>query len=48
MKNRFGFGKNWNNYLKVIDDSRISEAKKSLQEWLDVNDLKGITFLDIG
>lgn len=45
---RFKFGKNWAGFLKILDDHRIQEAQKSLQECLDLIDLKGKTFLDIG
>jgi 2-polyprenyl-3-methyl-5-hydroxy-6-metoxy-1,4-benzoquinol methylase len=45
---RFAFGDNWANFLKVLNDSRINEAVKSLKEMLEVEDLNGKTFLDIG
>lgn len=45
---RFGFGRNWKNYLETINPERIEEAEKSLKEWLDVDNLTGRTFLDIG
>lgn len=45
---RFSFGANWARFLSVLSDDRISEAEKSLQTMLDVVDLKGKTFLDIG
>lgn len=45
---RFAFGKNWTNFLKTLDESRIKEAIKSLQEKLGVDNLEGKTFLDIG
>ncbi len=47
-KIRFSFGKNWTNFLELLDDQRIQEAVKSLQEKLGSTDLKGKTFLDIG
>ncbi len=47
-KERFAFGKNWSNFLKTLDESRIEEAIKSLQEKLGIEDLKGKRFLDIG
>lgn len=46
--NRFGFGKNWKSFLETMDDMRINKAEDSLKEWLGVDDLKGLTFLDIG
>jgi 2-polyprenyl-6-hydroxyphenyl methylase/3-demethylubiquinone-9 3-methyltransferase len=45
---RFEFGKNWSNFLSVLDDERIKTAVESLCEMLEVNDLTGKTFLDIG
>lgn len=45
---RFAFGRNWRNYLSKLNDDRIDEARKSLSEWLGVDDLSGKTFLDIG
>jgi 2-polyprenyl-6-hydroxyphenyl methylase/3-demethylubiquinone-9 3-methyltransferase len=45
---RFGFGKNWNRFLSVLKDERISEAENSLREMLACEDLKGKNFLDIG
>ena len=45
---RFGFGKNWNGFLKTLDDERIIEAERSLQEMLGIKDLLGKTWLDIG
>ena len=45
---RFRFGANWRGFLKVLNDERIAEAEKSLREFLEVDNLKGRTFLDIG
>jgi 2-polyprenyl-6-hydroxyphenyl methylase/3-demethylubiquinone-9 3-methyltransferase len=45
--NRFEFGKNWDKFLKVLDESRILEAEKSLTEMLEI-DLHNKRFLDIG
>jgi 2-polyprenyl-3-methyl-5-hydroxy-6-metoxy-1,4-benzoquinol methylase len=46
--NRFEFGKNWEQFLKVLDETRILEAEKSLKQMLHINDLSGMSFLDIG
>lgn len=46
--NRFEFGKNWQKYLNRLNDARISEAEKSLKEKLAVENLNGLSFLDIG
>lgn len=45
---RFGFGDNWTNFLTVLTEDRIAEAKSSLQHMLKVDLLEGRTFLDIG
>ena len=45
---RFQFGKNWQRFLSVLSEERIAEAEKSLKQMLDVEDLQGKSFLDIG
>lgn len=45
---RFAFGRNWQRFLTVLDDDRIREAEKSLQEFLGVDSFAGKTLLDIG
>jgi 2-polyprenyl-3-methyl-5-hydroxy-6-metoxy-1,4-benzoquinol methylase len=45
---RFAFGDNWAQFLTVIDESRIKEAVESLKNMLEVEDLNGKNFLDIG
>ncbi|MBM83184.1 MAG: SAM-dependent methyltransferase [Planctomycetaceae bacterium] len=45
---RFEFGKNWSRFLSVLNEERIQAAVKSLQEKLQVEDLQGKCFLDIG
>jgi 2-polyprenyl-6-hydroxyphenyl methylase/3-demethylubiquinone-9 3-methyltransferase len=45
---RFEFGKNWSNFLRLLDDTRIAEAEDSLKQMLEVPDLKNKKFLDIG
>lgn len=45
---RYGFGKNWQRFLEYLTDERIAEAEKSLRSMLEVEDLRGKTFLDIG
>lgn len=46
--NRFSFGENWARFLTTLDDSRINQAEKSLCEMLQVKNLQGKSFLDIG
>jgi 2-polyprenyl-3-methyl-5-hydroxy-6-metoxy-1,4-benzoquinol methylase len=45
---RFEFGKNWARFLRSLDDERIAEAERSLTEMLEVADLSGCSFLDVG
>lgn len=45
---RFAFGKNWERFLRYLNDERIAEAEKSLRGMLDIEDLKGKSFIDIG
>ena len=40
QKERFEFGKNWEQFLKVLDETRIVEAEKSLKKMLEMEDLK--------
>jgi 2-polyprenyl-3-methyl-5-hydroxy-6-metoxy-1,4-benzoquinol methylase len=45
---RFEFGKNWSRFLHLLNVDRIASAMESLQHYLEVPDLRGRTFLDIG
>lgn len=45
---RFAFGSNWTRFLTVLNDARIIHAENSLRGMLEVKDLQGKTFLDIG
>lgn len=45
---RFGFGANWKRFLSSLDDERIEAAKESLKNMLEMEDLNGERFLDIG
>lgn len=45
---RFEFGKNWQSFLKLVDEERIQVAAESLRKLLNVENLQGKTFLDIG
>jgi SAM-dependent methyltransferase len=44
----FSFGENWLNYVKTFDEEKFREAKRSLADLLDTDNLAGKTFLDIG
>lgn len=45
---RFQFGENWRRFLANLDEQRISVAEDSLRNMLEVANLEGRTFLDIG
>ena len=48
MAKKFEFGKNWKDFLKVLNEERISEAEKSLKEMLELESLEGKSFIDVG
>lgn len=45
---RFKFGKNWLSFIKTLNAERIFNAEKSLKEFLQIESLKGKSFVDIG
>jgi 2-polyprenyl-3-methyl-5-hydroxy-6-metoxy-1,4-benzoquinol methylase len=45
---RFAFGENWQRFLAFVDENCIERAEDSLRRMLEVPDLHGKTFLDIG
>lgn len=45
---RFGFGANWARFLQHLDERRIQEAERSLQQMLGLPSLQGLRFLDAG
>ena len=45
---RFAFGENWTRFLTTLDEERIVQAEKSLENMLGAGSLRGRTFLDIG
>jgi 2-polyprenyl-6-hydroxyphenyl methylase/3-demethylubiquinone-9 3-methyltransferase len=45
---RFEFGSNWQRFLRVVDDARIQAAEDSLKAMLEVGELAGQSFLDVG
>ncbi len=47
-RERFEFGKNWSRFLALVDEDRIARAANSLKNWLEVEELNGMNFLDIG
>jgi SAM-dependent methyltransferase len=46
MSERFAFGKNWFNFLSVLDEERVRSSTEDLRKV--VGDLQGRTFLDVG
>lgn len=45
----FSFGKNWQNFLKNLNEKKVQEAKKSLVNFLGGSEnISGKTFVDIG
>ena len=45
---RFEFGKNWSQFLAMLDEERITRAEHSLQSMIEAKISLGKTFLDIG
>ena len=45
---RFAFGANWTEFLRLVDDARIDRAIESLRMMLRISDLAGRRFLDVG
>lgn len=45
---RFSFGSNWAQFLELLNEERIAVAEESLRTMLQVQDLTGKTFLDVG
>ena len=45
---RFRFGKNWQSFLRTVDERSIEEAERRLIEFLGLPSLRGKTFLDVG
>ena len=45
---RFGFGRNWRHFLRVLDSPRIGRAEQALASMLRDYPIAGRTFLDIG
>ena len=45
---RFEFAKNWSEFLSILDEDRIVDVEQSLKEMLEIGDLTGKSFLNIG
>ena len=44
----FAFGRNWQRFLRVVDEPRIAMAQAHLRRMLEVDSLAGMRFLDVG
>ena len=44
----FNFGENWFSYIKTVNGEKINEAAASLKKALNLESLKGKTFVDVG
>jgi SAM-dependent methyltransferase len=45
---RFEFGRNWSDFIKLLDEERIKRAEDSLLDMFGMDDFEGLSFLDIG
>ena len=45
---RFSFGDNWYRFLQCVDEESIAMAVQSLKHMLEMSDLSGKTFVDVG
>src|SRR5437762_3326392 len=45
---RFAFGRNWQSYLSVLNEQRLSEAEASLKQMIGAERIAGATFVDAG
>ncbi|MDX1695090.1 MAG: class I SAM-dependent methyltransferase [Ketobacteraceae bacterium] len=45
---RFRFGKNWQEFLRCLDERRIEKSMETLKQGLGITSLEGKTFLDAG
>jgi 2-polyprenyl-3-methyl-5-hydroxy-6-metoxy-1,4-benzoquinol methylase len=45
---RFEFGRNWANFLRVLNEERIETATDAIRDMLGVTSLEGRRFLDVG
>jgi len=45
---RFAFGQNWQSYIGVLTEDRISQAEESLKQMIGGERIAGSTFVDVG
>lgn len=48
LSSHFAFGKNWESYAELIDETRIREAEHDLERLIGTGAIRGRHFLDIG
>jgi 2-polyprenyl-6-hydroxyphenyl methylase/3-demethylubiquinone-9 3-methyltransferase len=48
LEKRFRFGKNWLSFLSSLKEEQVDEAQRALEGFLNLSNLTGMTFLDIG
>lgn len=48
LSSHFAFGKNWESYAELIDETRIREAERGLERLIGTGAIQGRHFLDIG
>lgn len=47
-KERFKFGENWKSFISKVNKEQIKNAETSLKEMLEIEELNGKRFLDLG
>lgn len=47
-EDRFDFGRNWYRFLATVDERRMAVAEASLRDFLEMESMEGLRFLDIG
>jgi 2-polyprenyl-6-hydroxyphenyl methylase/3-demethylubiquinone-9 3-methyltransferase len=45
---RFQFGRNWSKFLESLNEAQIVRAEESLKQMLNVESLRGKSFIDVG
>src|SRR5262245_26494112 len=45
---RFDFGRNWQRFLRVLNEERIAASERAICDRLKVGTLEGLSFLDVG
>jgi len=48
VKVTFSFGRNWRDFMRSLNEERFREAERSLVDFLRLDNLQGLSFLDIG